>query len=75
MEIKLLPRIIGDDGKEIRDGDLVIAQTKDMDEPSLAVVNKIDTTILTMTFTDILYGNTPKLYRKSDIKTMIKSKQ
>lgn len=75
MEIRLLPRIIGDDGNEIRDGDLVIVQTKTMDEPSLAVVNKIDTTVITMTFSDLLYGNTPQFYRKSDIINMIKSKQ
>lgn len=75
MEIRLLPRIIGDDGKEIKDGDLVIAQTFDMDEPSLAVVNNIATTMVTLTFADIIQGNQPKMYRKNDIKYIKKSKQ
>ena len=72
MDIRLLPRIIGDDGKEIRENDFVIAQTFQMDEPSLAVINQINTTVVTMTFTDLIYGGQPRMYRKNDMK---KSKQ
>ena len=73
MEIRIVPRIIGDDGQEIKEGDIVIAQTKKMDEPSLAMVNKIDTTIVTMTFADILFGSQEAMYYASDIVSMTKA--
>lgn len=75
MKITMVPRIIDDNGQEVKENDIVIAQTKGMSEPSLAIINKIETIIVTMTFVDILLGNKPQNFRANDIIYMVKSKQ
>lgn len=75
MQIKMMPRIIDDNDNEVKENDIVIARVRGMDEPSLAIINHIDTTIVTMTFVDVLYGNKQKTYRASDILDMVKSKR
>lgn len=70
----MVARIIDDEGKEIREQDFVIAQTTDMHEASLAVINEIAATYVDMTFVDVLLGSKPKKYRIKDILSMQKSK-
>lgn len=72
MRIEIVPIIIGDDGQEIRKNDTVIMRTKYMDEESVAIINNIDTTMVTATFFDILYGGKARRYRINEIRSMRK---
>lgn len=75
MQIKLLPRIFDDNDIEVKENELVLVQTKTMQEPTLALINHIDTTIIKFTFIDVLMGHKPQKFHIKDIQTLQKAKQ
>lgn len=74
MKIELLPRIIDDNNIEVRENDVIMIQTKEMTDPAPALVNNIETTLVTITFLDAIYGNQPCMLRASEIKSLVKTK-
>lgn len=74
MKIEMQPRIIDDDGVEIREQDFAFVQTKTMSTPSLALVQHIAISYVELVFVDVLLSNIPTRYRIKDILTMKKSK-
>lgn len=73
MQIKLLPRIIDDNDIEVKENEMILVQTKTMKEPSLALVHHIDTTIIELTFIDVLMGNKPQRIHVKEIQTLTKA--
>lgn len=69
MHIRMMPRIIGDDGEEIKEGDLVMVKFRKSDtgEAITAQVEDIQMTMLTLTLSDAIGSRKPRMYRVQDI--------
>lgn len=67
MQIKLVYRIIDDDGTECKEGDDVLLRANSMDTITLARVQKISPNLATFFFDDKLMGFRPVTFRADDI--------
>lgn len=72
MKIVMLPRIIDDNGTEIRENDNIIVMTNKMTDDAVAVVTEIGATFIVVRFMDILYGTEPIMFHASEIKHLVK---
>lgn len=67
MQIKLVYRIIDDDGIECKEGDPVLLRANNMDQITLAQVQNISPNLATFFFDDKIMGFRPITYRVDDI--------
>lgn len=67
MEIKTLHRIYDDRGVECCIGDIVLLQTKEMDDPMLATIENIMTNVATFLLDDRSVGYVPIKARPADV--------
>lgn len=67
MEIKLINRIIDDNGKECKEGTAILLQTKNMNDMSVAIIQQISTLYFTVIFDDKTIGYDMKKIRKEDV--------
>ena len=72
MKIVMLPRIIDDNGTEIRENDNIIILTDKMADEAVAVVTEIGATFIVVRFMDILYGTEPIMLHTYEIKHLVK---
>lgn len=72
MELKLVNRIIDDNGIEVKENDDVLIQTKDMDDFSMATVLEIRTNVFTVRFRDRLLGYMEQKLRPADVTMLTK---
>lgn len=69
MRVKIVTRAYDDNGHELKEGDMILIQTKDIPEPALGKIQKIQTKIITCIFDDPIIGYAPKKIRLEDIMT------
>lgn len=67
MEIKLINAIYDDNNVECRVGDNVLVRTKRIKEPSVAKIEYIGATYVTLVFDDPLIGFQPVRLRTNEI--------
>ena len=70
MEIKTLHRIYDDNGKECCPGDIVLLQTKDMDDVMQATIDTIMTNMAVFILDDRAIGYVPIKARVKDIRSI-----
>lgn len=67
MKVELVTRAYDDDGKECKEGDVVLIQTKEIEEPARGRIQKIHTRAIVFVFDDPIIGYTPQKIRLEDI--------
>ena len=70
MEIKTINRVYDDNGKECKEGDIVLLQTNKMDEITQATIDSIMTSMVTFILDDRILGYVPLKVRAKDVKSI-----
>lgn len=67
MQLVLKSCFYDDYGNECKEGDTILIQTKDMEEPLIAILRQINTLSFLVTFDEILSGYRDRQLRPSDV--------
>lgn len=70
MQIKTIQIILDDNGREVRSGDTVLVQTKQMEDPVQATVGEIMTTMVTFLIDDRSLGYGRLKVRAQDVQEL-----